>query len=295
VPRGSQPFDPWWKHQSHLVSPGEQARARALDLGAILLERIDSPDHPRFADAYRILSTYFAPKNQIEGADVLRGRLRQRSMLLTRGWTARYEMLVLSREGRIIGVRDHLFFTGPNAAEQTPIYQAHIFVTPEWRGTGIAAWLRALPLISASWSQQEATLQLSRPSLVAEIDRSRAPHDDAAHALRGYLLAGYGLLPREIEYLQPDVPAGMTSEWSGRCSTTPMHLAFRFVGSESSEPRTGAEIALCVEALYALHETEFPNQDLEVLWRLSARIRSLPAIRLLHEGEVDAVIPGDGP
>jgi len=279
----SLPFERWWKHQPNLVSPGEQARAAAFDLDEIQIERIDSPAHPRFADAYQTLADYFGPRRQIEGPDLLRRRLSATSLALTRGWSARYEMLALLRNGRVIGVRDHVFFTGPHAARQTPIYQAHIFVVPAWRGTGIAAWLRALPLISATWWQQHGQLTLSRPLLVAEIDRPRAPDDGAARVRRGYVRAGYGLLPPDIEYLQPDVPETPTGDASDACATTPMHLALRFVGRESMEPRTGEEIAHAIEALYSLHETEFPNQNVEELWRLPARIRSIPSITLRHE------------
>jgi GNAT superfamily N-acetyltransferase len=261
-----------------------------VDLDAIDVERIDAPGHARFDEAYRTLANYFGPRRQLEGPDILRRRLGTQPLVLTRGWTAQYELLILSRNGRIIGVRDHVFFTGRHAAEQTPIYQAHIFVVPEWRGTGVAAWLRALPLISASWWQLQGRLRLVNPSLVAEIDRPRGPHDDAAHALRGYLRAGYGMLPAGIDYLQPDVPDDLTSDASDTCTATPMHLAFRFVGRESSEPRTGEAIARCVEALYSLHEAEFPHQDLEALWRLVARIRAMRSITLLHDGDVAALM-----
>ena len=284
-----QPFDLWWKQQHYLLSPGERVRSATLDLEAVGLERIDSPTHARFAEAYDILSAYFAPRSQLEGVEVLSKRLSTPIVLLTREWAAQYEMLILTHGRRIIGVRDHLFFTGPKAAAQTPIYQAHIFIVPDWRGTGLAAWLRALPLISASWWQEKTIPRLAHPSLIAEIDRPRTAHEDAARVLRGYVHAGYGVLPPGIDYLQPDVPPGMTSASAGACSATPMHLALRFVGKEFSEPRTGEEIALCVEALYALHETEFPNQNLEELWQLQARIRSLPSIWLLHDGEDNAI------
>jgi len=282
-PDPSLPFERWWKHRHDLVSPGEQARAAEFNLDDIEIERIDSPAHPRFSEAYQTLADYFSPRRQIEGADLLRRRLSAPSLALTRGWSARYEMIALLRNGRIIGVRDHVFFAGPHAARQTPIYQAHIFVVPASRGTGIAAWLRALPLISATWWQQQGQLTLSRPLLVAEIDRPRAPDERAARVLRGYVRAGYGLLPPDIEYLQPDIPEKPTGDAPGACATTPMHLALRFVGSEMVEPRTGEEIARAIEALYSLHETEFPNQNVEELWRLPARIRSLPPITLLHD------------
>jgi hypothetical protein len=192
-------------------------------------------------------------------------------------------------DGVVVAVRDHsvvvrLDDAGRPRAEPTVVHLSHALVEPAERGSGLAGWLRALPLEAARRCGAAAGRASDAPIvLVAEME----PHDpgDAARLarLKSYGRAGFRVIdPSAAPYRQPDFrpPAAIAASVP---VSVPLTLVVRRVGAEDAPDMPAAEVAAVVASIYAVYGIHVPRAALEPLERDAAawtarrsRFRLLP-------------------
>ena len=185
-----------------------------------------------------------------------------------------YELIALHHNGRLAAVRDHTAVVALDApTPQAVVHLSHVLVEPEFRRTGLAGWLRALPIQAARACLVAAGHSPTSPiTLVAEME-----HPDAAHAgrmirLQAYERAGFQKLdPAVTPYCQPDFRPVTEIDASGGPRPLPFALVTRRVGREHETEITGAEARALADALYRMYGTAFREQDMVPLWRNLAK------------------------
>jgi GNAT superfamily N-acetyltransferase len=285
------------------LAPGDRAEA-ARDWSDVRVRRVRDGDDPDLAEAYDRLWAEFGPRGEMEARPVIRERLAwdpshplgippshsfgiPSPQALARASLA-YELLVLRRGGAIAALRDHTAVVRLDArsrpvAGPIVVHLSHALVEPAHRGTGLAAWLRALPLQAARRCAAAAGCAPGTPVvLVAEMDPPGSAEPGRLARLRSYERAGFRKLdPEAAPYAQPDfrppeVLAGATPE------PVPLGLVLRRVGREAEGALPAAEVAAVVEAIYAVYAVHVPGAALDGLRSAAARWTARqPTFRLL--------------
>jgi len=167
---------PPWMIPSDLA-PGD-TKSRGKEWNAVQFFRIDRPDHPLFDPAYQHLWDQFGPVFEIESREVLLKRLnwaREYGDLI-------YEMDLIMSGHDFVGVRDHsailIEFHGSPAAV---VHMSHNLVAPAWRRSGIAGWLRALPVETARRCLTANGAPADSPIILAGEMEYPDPQDEATH------------------------------------------------------------------------------------------------------------------
>jgi hypothetical protein len=244
------------------LAPGDM-KSLERDWSKIELHRIQSPDDPEFDVAFGILWAEFGARSEVEQPTVLSKRLRWNGDRLIRGYALRYRLVLLKSRGRIAAVRDHTAIIR-SEVEGAIVHLSHNFIAPEWRRTGLAGWLRALPIQSARNCLAAQRRSPTEPvTLVGEM-KALDRDDPASYVrLRAYEKAGYLLIdPRRIPYLQPDFRAPDEIDLTGGPKPLPLGLIVRRVGRENELAISGAETLRIVEALYRVYGETFRQCDM---------------------------------
>lgn len=266
------------------LSPGD-LRARGYDWSGVRVHRIHSVEDPWFERAYACLWAEFGERAEMEQRSVIESRLRWRPSEPFAGHALRYEMVAIERGGELIAVRDHSAILRPAEAGRRSrpavvVHLSHSFVAPEHRRSGIAGWLRALPLATA---RECAALAGAGPpssiDLVAEMEPVDPP---GSRRLLAYGRAGFRKIdPGEIAYLQPDFRSTAEIDRSG-LSPLRLVLVVRRCGVEAEPTLPAAEVRAIVSSLYLMYGLELREIDMRPLWQ---HLETLPAgdrpIRLL--------------
>lgn len=251
-----------WMHPGDLA-PGDQ-KSLHRDWHDVDLCRVGSTDDPMFDMAFGALWAEFGSLGEIEQASVLGMRMTWDPARFLDGCAMRYEMLLVTSGGKFAAVCDHtaiVLADEPGAV----VHLSHHLVAPEWRRTGLAGWLRALPMTTA----RKALAAQHRPpdspvTLVGEMEHP----SDAATLVR---LAAYGKAgckkvdPARVGYLQPDFRAHHEIDISGGPQPIPLALIIRRVGREDEDFVTGAEVRRIAASLYKMYGAGFRPQDMEVV------------------------------
>jgi GNAT superfamily N-acetyltransferase len=264
------------------LAPGD-AWAGRLDWQEIALHRVRSPADPRFAQAYAALWGQFGVLAEMEQREVIAARLAWDPQRPIGGCALLYEMLVLERAGEMVAVRDHtaiLPLDGPDAL--AVVHLSHALVLPSERGTGLGAWLRALPLAAARECALRAAAGSHQVTLVAEMEPPDPDIAERVARLRIYGRAGFRCIePEQASYLQPDFRAPAAIDTTG-VTPLPLALMVRRVGREDEDTMPGAELRGIVRALYTMYGVHQRQRDMAPLW---PRLDALPAadeqVRLL--------------
>jgi hypothetical protein len=237
------------------LAPGD-GKSAALDITGFEIARIRSINDPLFETAYARLWEEFGSKDEMEQQSTLDQRFRLAPRVL-------YEMLFVQHEGKFVAVRDH---TAALAKEGTHavVHLSHVLLSPGARRTGLAGWMRALPIAAA----RECLVQHRAPAgahitLVAEMEYPQP--DDPARSIRlqAYEKAGFQKIdPAQVHYFQPDFRVPAAIDASGGPRPLPFQLIIRRVGREHERVISGAEIRQLVETLYAIYAPQFRPQDL---------------------------------
>lgn len=267
------------------LAPGD-TKSREKDWTAVQFFRIDHPDHPLFDAAYQHLWDQFGPIFEIESREVLLKRLN---------WSKKfgdliYEMDLIMSGHDFVGVRDHsailIEFHGRPAAV---VHMSHNLVAPAWRRTGIAGWLRALPVETA----RRCLIANGTPSdsaivLAGEMEYPDPQDEATLIRLKAYEKAGYLVVdPAVVNYFQPDFRTPEEIDRSGGPAPLPFLLVLRRVGRESERTITGEEVRAIVNGLYRMYGQDFRKSDMAPLLRqLTDYPANEAAIPLLHPGEV---------
>ncbi len=235
-----------------LLGPGD-AKSAALDPAQFEWTRIRSVDDPLFPVAYGALWAEFGAANEMETRAVLAGRFAL-------GPAMRYEMVLARKDGAVAAVRDH---TAILVDGEVVVHLSHNLVMPEWRRSGLAGWMRAVPLIAAREVAAANGRADARITLVAEME-----YDDGGDPKRAVRLAAYGragflaIDPGMLDYHQPDFREPAVIDATGGPAPLRFQLLIRQVGHESETTVSGARVRRFVSALHALYGALFRHGDM---------------------------------
>ncbi len=272
------------------LAPGDR-RVLAADWTDFTVDTVRSPVDPAFEEGYRRLWTEFGPKGEMESRDVIASRLAWDPRRSEGGCALLYEMLVVRRRGEIVAVRDHTAILRPGAGVVI-VHLSHVLVEPALRGSGLASWLRALPVTTA---RRCAALAVGGASdvpvtLVAEMERDDGVTTAVVRRLRSYAKAGFSLVdPARLDYHQPDFRSAAEIDASA-CTPLRLSLVIRRVGREQDRCVAGSEVAALVDALYRMFGVHLPDADMDI----ARRATGVLADAADAAGEVALLVPGAG-
>jgi GNAT superfamily N-acetyltransferase len=247
------------------LAPGDRAVA-ARDWSGLSVQRVAGPEDPQLGVGYERLWAEFGADGAMERRAVIEARLAWDPARPVGAVRLAYEMLVFRRDGQLAAVRDHtgvvrLDERGAPAPGPIVVHLSHALVEPAERGSGLAAWLRALPLAAARRCAAAAGLPASAPIvLVAEME----PHAGGRGPQRSYERAGFSKVePGAAPYAQPDFRAP-------DLPPLPFELVLRRVGRERETALPADELAAIVASIYAVYAVHTPARAIEPLQRAAA-------------------------
>ena len=256
------------------LAPGD-AKSLERDWGGLELHRVESAEDPLFDEAFGTLWAEFGASGEVEQAAVLARRMRWNGHAMINGCALRYRLMLLKSGGQIVAVRDHTAIVRDDR-EGAVVHLSHNLVMPEWRRSGLAGWLRALPILTA----RNCLAAQGRPTdapitLVGEMEHPDPANLASLVRLKAYEKAGYLKIdPRQINYLQPDFHAPEEIDDQGGPRPIPLSLAVRRVGRETEDEITGQEARDIAESLYRMYRAGFREKDMIPLF---ASLETYPA------------------
>jgi GNAT superfamily N-acetyltransferase len=269
------------------LAPGDRDAADR-DWSDLSLRRVRDAADPDFEPAYRRLWAEFGPRGEMETRRVIEARLAWDPAQPVGDAALGYELLVLRRGSALAALRDHtavvrLGARGRPLAGPVVVHLSHAFVEPAQRGSGLAAWLRALPLQAARRVAGAAGAAAEAPCvLVAEMEPPDPAEPGRLARLRSYERAGFRkLAPDSAPYAQPDFrPPEVLARETPR--PVPLSLVLRRIGREHETAMPAGEVAAVVEAIYAVYAASVPPAALDPL-RAEAAVWTArqPSFRLL--------------
>lgn len=249
------------------LAPGD-AKSAALDATGYELHRIRDPGNAEFGLAYGALWDEFGAHGEMETLDVITRRLRWNPATLTHGCALLYELLLVTRDGAFVGVRDHTAIVRPGFGLAV-VHLSHNLVAPAFRRTGIAGWLRALPVQAARAALAAQGRDTPHPiALVAEMEPADPANAARTIRLTAYERAGYRKIdPTAIRYLQPDFRPPLEINATGGPAPLPLDLLVRLVGEETRATLPASAVRGITESLYRMYAVGFRPADMAPLWR----------------------------
>lgn len=217
------------------------------------LETVEGPQSPSFEIAFDALWEQFGEAGEMERREVLEERMAWNPSKMTDGHAMHYEMMLVRCGDRIAAVTDQTAIL-VEGSTNVIVHHSHILVAPEWRRTGLAGWVRALPLMTARKVLREhGHGESGTMTIVAEMEH----HDPGDPATRIRLAAmekaGYSKIdPGRVSYFQPDFRAH-NKPGLGNSGPVPLALVLRRVGREEESIVAGCEIRRIANALYHMY------------------------------------------
>lgn len=248
------------------LAPGD-AKSATKNWDGMVLHRITSPEDPWFDVAFDMLWNEFGNRGEMETAEVIARRLAWTPGCRESGECLQYELLLLTENERPIAVRDHTAIVNPQFS-QAVVHMSHNLVSVPWRRSGIAGWLRALPVQTARTCIKNAGAPADQQiSLVAEMEAADPGDIARTTRLTAYEKAGYWKIdPSTIHYLQPDFRSAVEIDAAGGPVPVPLCLLVRRVGREAERQISGLEVRELAEALYRMYAVEFRSQDMALVF-----------------------------
>lgn len=248
------------------LAPGD-AKCAERDWTGFELHRIRDVHEPAFATAFDALWNEFGAKHEMETADVLARRLAWDPATLTNDCALLYELLLVTRGGEFIGVRDHTAIVRPGFGLAV-VHMSHNLVAPPHRRSGIAGWLRALPAQTARACLAAQLRDAPHPiALVGEMEPADPADEARMIRLTAYEKAGYRKVdPSRVHYLQPDFRPPAEIDAGGGPQPIPLNLLVRLVGSEDRPTIPASAVRGIVESLYRMYAVEFRAADMQPAW-----------------------------
>ncbi len=248
------------------LAPGD-AKSAALDQAGFELHRVRAESDPRFRVAFDALWAEFGASGEMERAEVIARRLAWEPREQTNGCALLYELLLVTRGGELVAVRDHTAIVRAGFP-MAVVHLSHNLVAPAHRRTGIAGWLRALPVQAARACLAARGHPPGGPIvLAAEMEPAEPANEARTIRLAAYEKAGYKKIdPAEIPYLQPDFRPPEEIDASGGPKPLPLNLLVRLVGDESRATLAADEARGIVESLYRMYAADFRPADMAIVW-----------------------------
>jgi GNAT superfamily N-acetyltransferase len=268
------------------LAPGDRDVVNR-DFGDVHVRRVGGVDDPDFTAAYERLFAEFGPSGAMERRAVIGERLAWRPERPVGGAALAYELLVVRRGGAVAALRDHTAIVRLDAQGRplpgpVVVHLSHALVEPAHRGSGLAAWLRALPLQAARRCAVAAGCAPSTPVvLVAEMEPRDPDEPERLARLRSYERAGFSMVDRgAAPYAQPDFRE--PERWSDAPRAIAFGLVVRRVGREAERAMPAEELRTVVESVYAVYGVHVPAAALDPLRADAARYTGRPGlVRLL--------------
>lgn len=248
------------------LAPGD-TKSLERDWSDLDLHRLTSADDPLFDLAFGSLWAEFGAANEVEQAPVLARRMVWDGHHFVNTCALRYRMMLLTSGGKFAAVRDHTAIVQKDKPGAV-VHLSHNLVAPAWRRTGLAGWLRALPIQTARHCLAAQNRPADSPIvLVGEMEHPDPADPASLVRLKAYARAGYRKVdPRRVHYLQPDFRPPEEIDHDGAPRPIPMGLVIRRVGREQETEIRGAEVREIAEALFHMYAAGFRPQDMAPLF-----------------------------
>ena len=253
-----------WMRPEHLA-PGDTKSLQG-DWSGLELHTIRSTDDPFFKTAFKALWQEFGAAGEMEQEEVIAERMKWHPSQMHDEAALLYAMQLITRNGEFVAVRDHtaiLLANEPGAI----VHLSHNLVAPAWRRSGIAGWLRALPVSTAL----EALATVGRPidapvTLVGEMEHFNPSHAATEIRITAYEKAGYKMVdPSLVDSRQPDFRDPRIIDQENGPQPIPLCLMLHRIGREQEEFVSGAEVRQSVNALYKMYGRSFRKQDMQAV------------------------------
>jgi GNAT superfamily N-acetyltransferase len=244
-------------------------RYAEFDWTGFAISFVDSITHPRFEPGYAALWDEFGAKNEMEPRSVLARRFAWRTEPNLGDHALNYEMVVIHKENELAGVADHCAIVN-RQDPQTPaiVHLSHLLVMPRFRGSGLAGWLRAMPVYAARECLDRAGQPPRAITLVGEMEPAIAGDVTRMRRLSTFQKAGFVKIdPRQVNYLQPDFRPTEVIDATGGPVPVPLSLIIRQIGREHEHVISGREVRQIVQALYAMYQPTFRASDMLPNWQ----------------------------
>jgi hypothetical protein len=231
------------------------------------LHTIRSTADPFFEAAFGALWEEFAAAGEMEQAGVIAKRMKWHPSQMHDEAALLYAMQLITRNDEFVAVRDHtaiLLENEPGAI----VHLSHNLVASAWRRSGIAGWLRALPVSTAREALAAAGRPIDAPvTLVGEMEHFNPSNAATEIRLTAYEKAGYKMVsPELVDYLQPDFRDPRIIDQENGPQPIPLCLMLRRIGREQEEFVSGAEVCQVVNALYKMYGRSFRKQDMQAVF-----------------------------
>ncbi len=237
------------------LAPGD-TRSTAIDLTPFRFDCIRSINDPLFEFAYARLWAEFGTKDEMELRETLERRFQLAPQLL-------YEMILVRRDEQFVAVRDHTAILARDD-DHAVVHLSHVLVDPIARRTGLAGWLRALPIETCrELLASHGGERTGRITLIAEMECPSAEVPARMIRLQAYERAGFKKIdPALVHYHQPDFRAPTVIDATGGPRPLPFQLIVRRCGREHERVISGDETRTLVQALYDIYAPQFRPADL---------------------------------
>jgi len=254
-----------WMRPEHLA-PGDTKSLQG-DWSGLELHTIRSTDDPFFEAAFGALWEEFGAAGEMEQAGVIAKRMKWHPSQMHDGAALLYAMQLITHNGEFVAVRDHtaiLLENEPGAI----VHLSHNLVAPAWRRSGIAGWMRALPVSTAHEALAAAGRPIDAPiTLVGEMEHFNPSHAATEIRLTAYEKAGYKMVdPSLVDYRQPDFRDPQVIDQENGPQPIPLCLMLRRIGREHEEFVSCAEVRQVVNALYKMYGRSFRKQDMQAVF-----------------------------
>lgn len=250
------------------LSPGDQ-RSADFDFSPLSIHVISRADDPLLEPCYRKLWDEFSYDHSMEQKGVIISRLNWDPTRPIDRWSFLYRMIAVCKDGVPIAVRDCTAMVHRQHPQQVFVHLSHVLVDFEFRGGGLAAWMRTFPVqIARRCHAAAGHTGPMNVTLIAEMEHNDPTDPKNQRRLKSYERAGFFKVdPTVVDYYQPDFRPPPVIDAAGGPSPVPYMLIIRRVGREWEQSIKGADVRLMVEALYQMYGVHFRPGDMAVAWR----------------------------
>jgi GNAT superfamily N-acetyltransferase len=253
-----------WMRPEHLA-PGDTKSLQG-DWSGLELHTIRSTDDPFFQTAFKALWEEFGAAGEMEQEEVIAERMKWNPSQMLEGAALLYAMHLITSNGEFVAVRDHTAIL-PENEPGAIVHLSHNLVAPAWRRSGIAGWLRALPVSTAREALAAAGRPIDAPvTLVGEMEHFNPESEATGIRLTAYEKAGYKMVdPSLVDYRQPDFRDPQIIDQENGPQPIPLCLMLRRIGMVNEDFVSGAEVRQSVNALYKMYGRGFRKQDMQAV------------------------------